>query len=209
MKQPAIIVILLILVAPVFGQVTAKDSVSGSDQRLFQPGRPDYHVSLGSQFTTVSGFGSALTTFVTPRISYNLTKRLSIGGGISIVRTNYFNTRSYFQSDQAGHDGNFTSAMVFVSGQYLVSERLSIAGSAYKQFPLGRDPLPYNPFSPVSSLGTQGINFDLGYKIGDHIYIQAGFRYSEGRNPWITDPYQHSPFLDDPYGHQPFGRPRW
>lgn len=196
---------------PVFGQIMGQDSAVSSSKRFYQPKKFNYNVSLGSQFTAVSGFGSALNTYIAPSFSYNLNKRFSIGGGISIIQTNYFKARSYFQHEQtAPSNGNFTSAMIFIDGQYIVTKNLTIYGSAYKQFPLSPDPLPYNPFNPVSSKGAQGINFNVGYKIGEHVIIQAGFRYSDGANPYYTDPFRCNSLMNDSFGPQGgFGGPRW
>lgn len=202
---------MIILLTPVFCQVAPNDSLFGNGTHFLQPRKFDYGVTLGSVFSTASGYGSALNTYVTPRISYNVNKRLAIGGGISIIQTNLFNVTSpLFREQSSGYNGNFTSAVLFVDGQYLVNSRLTLSGSAFKQIPITQNPLPYNPFSPVSAKGAQGINFNVGYKIGEHMYIQAGFRYSEGLNPYYTDPLHRNSFLDDSFGSQPgYGIPRW
>lgn len=211
MKRLTAITLFLFLLPPVFCQVMRYDSAFASGERFLQPKKFNYNVTLGSQFTSISGFGSSLNTYVTPRFSYNLNKRFSIGGGISIIQTNYFQARSYFQNEQTGsNNGNFTSGMIFIDGQYIINKRLTLYGSAYKQFPISQDPLPYNPFNPVSPKGAQGINFNIGYKIGEHVLIQAGFRYSEGLNPYYSDPLNRNPFLNDSYGPPSmFGSPRW
>jgi len=211
MRRLTAFVILFFLVAPVFCQLMKSDTVFNTDQRLLQPKKINYHLSLGSEFTSISGFGSALNTYVTPSFSYNLSKRFSIGGGISIIQTNYFNVRSWYQNEQPNStSGNFTSGMIFVNGQYLVNDRLTISGSAYKQFPITKDPLPYNPFNPVSARGAQGVDFNIGYRIGEHMYIQAGFRYSERQNPYYNDPFNTNPFMNNSCGSQyGFGIPRW
>ena len=212
MKRLSTLVLLFLLITPAFCQFIRNDTVfSKGDDNLLQPKKFDYHLTLGSQFTSISGYGSALNTYITPRVSYNLNKRLSIGGGISIIQTNYFQARSFFQNEQSPYsNGNFTSAMIFIDGQYIVNKRLTIYGSAYKQFPISQDPLPYNPFNPVSSKGAQGINFNVGYRIGDHMFIQAGFHYSDGVNPYCNDPFNRGPFMNDSYGPQSgFGIPRW
>lgn len=196
MKRHTSIVILFILVMPVFSQVTSSDSMRSGEVRSFQPKKLNYGLALGSEFTTMSGYGSALNTYITPRVSYNLSKRFSIGGGISIIQTNYFNAGSYYPNEQnAFSNGNFTSAVLFVNGHYLVNDRLTISGSAFKQFPITKDPLPYNPFNPVSPNGAQGVDFNIGYKVGKNMYFQAGFRYSEGLNPY--NPY--NPFGNDSF----------
>lgn len=211
MKRLSTIIILFCIVAPVFSQVMRKDTASGDGQRLLQPKKFNYHLTLGSEFTSMSGFGSALNTYVTPSFSYNLSKRFSIGGGLSVIQTNYFNARSFYTEGQPSiTSGNFTSGMIFVNGQYLVNDRLTIYGSAWKQFPITKDPLPYNPFNPVSANGAQGVDFNVGYRIGDNVYIQAGFHYSDGQNPYYNDPFNNNPFMNNSYGRQcGYGIPRW
>jgi hypothetical protein len=211
MKRYTLLAIILYLATEAFCQRSMNDTVFGTDQFLFQPKKFDYHLTIGSQFTSVSGFGSGLNTYVTPGFSYNINTRLKIGGGISIIQTNYFNARSYLQEQQNySTNGNFTSAMIFVDGQYIVNKHLTISGSAYKVLPLNNDPLPYNPFNPVSSTGAKGINFNIGYKVGDHINFEAGFHYSDGANPFYRDPFNTNPFVPGTCGMTPsFGIPRW
>ena len=195
MRRLLFLAILFFIMPPVFCQVMMNDSIFRNDLPFFQSKKFDYGFTLGSQFTSVSGCGSALNTYVAPHFSYNLNRRLSIGGGISFSTTNYFNARSWFQNEQsAGSNGNFTNASVFVYGQYLVNDRLTLYGSAFKIFPVTKDPLPYNPFNPVSQNGAQGVNFNVDYKIGEHMHIQAGFRYSQGLSPYNTNSYYNDPF---------------
>ncbi|MDP1621619.1 MAG: hypothetical protein Q8M08_04680 [Bacteroidales bacterium] len=203
MKRSATFTALFFMFVPAFCQIMLNDTTIGSGDGLFQPKKYEYGITLGSQFTAVSGFGSALNSYITPSFSYNLNKRLRVGGGVSVIRTNYFQARSFFQNEQAlGSNGNFTNAVVFINGQYIVNERITISGTAYKQVPFSKDPLPYNPFSPVSSRQAQGINFEVGYKVGDHMFIQAGFRYSEGNNPYYADPFNRNVFQNYPFGRQ-------
>jgi len=211
MRLNTIILIWLMLAVPGFSQVSAVDSVINRGNRLYQPKKLNYSLSLGSEFTAVSGFGSALNSWVTPQVSYNLNKKLSIGGGISIIQTNYFDARPWFGNEQtAASNGNFTSALVFVNGQYRVNDRLTVFGSAFKQFPVTQDPLPYNPFNPVSKKGAQGVDLNVGYRIGEHVFIQAGFRYTEGVNPYYNDPFQsNSPFGNNFGRSCGYGVPRW
>jgi hypothetical protein len=211
MRRLTSLLVLFLLITTGYGQVMKDDSLFSGGEPMLQPKKLNYSFTLGSQFTSVSGNGSALNTYITPRFSYNLNKRFSIGGGVSIIQTNYFQARSYFQNEQSPNsNGNFTSAMIFIDGQYNLNNRLSIYGSAYKQFPVTQDPLPYNPFNPVSSRGAQGVNFNVSYKIGEHVFIEAGFLYSEGSNPWYADPFSRTPFLNNNYGPpSSFGIPRW
>ena len=201
----------LLFTLPLFSQTMAADSGFNRIRHVFQPGRVDYGVNLGSEFTAVSGFGSGLTTQVAPHFFYNVSKRFRIGGGISIATTNYFNARSWFPNETtAPANGSFQTGSVFVSGQYLLSDRLTLSGSAYKIFPITKDPLAYNPFNPISRNGAQGVNFNVDYKIGEHMHIQAGFRYSQGVNPYSAGSFNSDPFQTGSYGNGfGSGHPRW
>lgn len=212
MKKRLLIVILLVFtVTAGFCQQLTPGAASAVEEQAYAPRKLSYHLALGSQFTSVSGYGSGLSSYITPQFSYRLNKRLSIGAGISVIQTNYFNGKSYFREQPGkGSNESFTSAMIFIDGQYSVSRNLTISGSAWKLFPITQDPLPYNPFNPVSSRGAQGVDLNLGYKIGEHMYIQAGFRYTDGLSPYYNDPFNRSRFTADPFISQPpFGIPRW
>jgi hypothetical protein len=211
MKRTSASIILFFIIAGAFTQNLMSDSAHSSGYNGLQPKKINYNVTLGSSFATVSGYGSGLNTYIMPRLSYNVNRHLTIGGGISISQTHYFKTRSYFQNEQSpASDGNFTNATIFIDGQYMVNDRLSVFGSAYKQIPITNDPLPYNPFNPVSSKGAQGFDINVGYRIGKNMYIQAGFRYSEGINPLYPDPFNTNPFQVDSYQpHSAIGIPRW
>ena len=199
MKRSALTAFLCLFAIPMFCQTLAGDT-GASGSFFFKPGKFDYGVNLGSEFTSFSGFGSALSTQVAPHFYYNVNKRFRLGGGISVGTTHYMNARSWYQNEQSSpSNGYFTNATLFISGQYLVNDRLTISGSAFKIFPVTKDPLPYNPFNPVSRNGAQGVNFNVDYKVGEHMHIQAGFRYSQGLNPYGINSYNNDPFRQGSY----------
>ena len=55
------------------GASSATDSLSLAPRR-----KPAYGVTIGSEFTAVRGYGSALNTYITPRVSYDLSRKFSI-----------------------------------------------------------------------------------------------------------------------------------
>lgn len=202
MRKPVLTFSLLILAVIAFAQETSRDSMPWQPSAGPTAKRLNYGLSLGTEFTASTWYGTGFTTWVTPSVSYGLTPKLRIGGGISFQTTNY-QLPVGWRATEYGANGwnNFTTATIFLNGSYQVNDRLMIFGSAFKQVPLTSDPLPYNPFSPISSKGAQGVDFNVGYRIGRNVHIQAGFRYSEGLNPW----YQNSVY-GDPFG-SPFGSP--
>jgi len=209
MRKPVLTFVLLILSGFAVAQGIDMDSLPGHPSATTTGKKANYGLSLGTEFTASSWYGTGFTTWVTPSVSYGLTPKLRIGGGISIETTNY-QLPSGWQATETGINGwnNFSTATIFLNGSYQVSDRLLIFGSAFKQFPLTSDPLPYNPFSPISSKGAQGVDFNVGYRIGKNVHIQAGFRYSEGLNPWYQNSLYGDPFgspIGSPFGY-PFGQ---
>lgn len=208
MKRSFITVFFISITALCLAQVPRYDTSRTIQTNGFQKGKFDYGLSIGSQFSTTSGHGSALNSFVSPSISYNVSKRFRIGGGITYVNTNLFNTRSWYSSESApGTSGNFSTGLIYVNGTYLVSNRLTITGSAFKAFPISGDPLPYNLYNPISNKGAQGVNFNVDYRIGEHFHIQAGFGYAEGVNPYYGNSYFQNPFQQGPGQGFGFGSP--
>ncbi len=199
MKRPLITTLLVLSILPVFCQFRPADSTSAGGLHFFQPGRYDFGLNLGSSFTSVSGFGSGFTTEVSPHVFYNVSKRFRISAGISMATTRYYNARSWFANETApAQNGSFFTGTLFVSGQYLVNERLIISGSAFKVFPVSKDPLFWSPFNPVSPNGAQGVNFSADYKVAEHLHIQAGFRYSQGINNCSPFGIGNDPFESGP-----------
>jgi len=152
--------------------------------------KPEYHVSVGMDFSTASGYGSAFTQYVVPQISYRISRKFMVSGGIAIANTNYFNARPLYSGDIfQPYNGNYTSLTVFAGGTYFVTDRLTISGSFYKEFPVSGKTLTYSPYNPVSGQGSQGLNMNINYKVGEHMFIQAGFRVNQGRNQYNSNPY--------------------
>ncbi|MCK9204547.1 MAG: hypothetical protein M0P58_08980 [Bacteroidales bacterium] len=201
MKRIIFAGLLFFILQASFSQVSLSDSIKNGSFTGFCPHAFDYSLSIGSQFTFMQGYGSGLTSYVNPHFSYSFNDRLRIGGGISISNTQYFDAKPISLNGESipGTNGNFTSATIFVNGQYLANKRLTIYGSAFKQFPITRDPLPYNPFTPFSCKSAQGIDINMDYRIGENFHIQAGFRYSEGIQGGYNTPYQTNPFYTNPF----------
>jgi hypothetical protein len=151
--------------------------------------KPAFHVMAGTSFTTSSGYGSALQSFITPSITYPVAKRWTIGGGISFLTTNYFNARPYYGEQSSSYSGNYTSAILFVNTHYQVTDRFSITGSGYKEIPISGEPYPYSSYLNTGKSRMQGIDLNLQYRLGEHVFIQAGFGYHEGRYPGYYDPF--------------------
>lgn len=183
----------------------AQFSATDSTQTTYFPRKFNIHFSVGSQFSSYTGYGYGLSTFISPSLTYDVSKRFQIRGGLSLITTNYSGIQSFLsEQGDSKSQGNYTSAFLYVSGTYLLNKNLTLSGMAFKEFPLAGDPLSFSPYQSYSKEGAQGIRMDVNYKIGENVQIQAGFGYSKGINPYMS-PYGNS-FLNsnNRYGLMPY-----
>jgi hypothetical protein len=186
-----------------FSQIASSDTLPSSAATVttnthnhFIPKKLDFGIQVGSQFST-SSYGTGFSTLISPHLTYGLSKRFSISGGISIINTSLNGISSTPLSlYEYPANGNFTNAIVYLSGQYLVSDRLTISGTAYKTFNLfGDTPGKQN----YGMNDAQGFYMNVRYKVLKNVHIEAGFGYSKGYNPYNV-------FTNDPFSDQ-FGNP--
>jgi hypothetical protein len=145
-------------------------------------------IQAGTEFMSTSGYGSGFSTFLSPTLTYPVSNKFLISGGISIVNTSLYGFKPWYSfPEEKSYTGNITQAMLWVSGQYLLSDRVTITGTAYKTIDIfGEKPgnstfYKYNP---------QGAYLNVGYKISDYMHIEAGFGYSRGSNGYsFGNPY--------------------
>lgn len=147
----------------------------------------DYHVTLGSSFSFSQGYGSAFSTYVSPSLVYNASRKFSLSAGLTLVNTtlsNYYSPYSILEQGYAGN-GNFTSALLYLSGHYQLTPNLLLNGTVFKEFPLTTS----SPQNPYSNTKFQGGSLDLVYKAGEHVFIQAGFSIINTNRPLYSDPF--------------------
>ena len=160
-------------------------TLSGYSQLLKQ--KPDYKLQMGTMFTSSNGYGSGLSTYISPELGYSVSSRFRITAGISVISTSLFGIVPYYSwNNETKVDGNFVTAMVYLNGRYKLTERLSLNGAAYKQFNLFSDPA-VTPYSSQNNI--QGFNMAVDYKAAENFHIQAGFGYSKGYSPFYNDPF--------------------
>lgn len=196
---------MIILFFQGFSQVVSLDTIPSASlpgkekQNSFIPKKTDFGIQLGTQFFT-SSYGSGFSTYVAPHVSYGLSKRFSLSGGISIINTT-FNGPSYYglNGNEISFNGNNTSALVYLSGQYLLSKKVTITGIAWKQFSISGNNPAYNIYGNNDA---HGVYMQVSYKVLDNFHIEAGFGYSKGYNPYGT----YGSFYNDPF-NRTFGDP--
>jgi hypothetical protein len=150
--------------------------------------RMSFSVDVGFGYAA-SKYNSGAYTYISPYMSYLVTPRFKLDvGGILQQGFNGFNN-----SEFSSFGGNGTNALLFVRGNYLVSERLIISGSVYKTF-TGNKTTDSEFLNKKNSLDDYGINVGAEYKISEHMTIGAQVNFSNGNN----NPFYNS--YDYPFG---------
>lgn len=157
---------------------------------FFKPGDVGISISAGAGFGSFSGGSSYFTTYASPAIAYNISKRFRIKAGATL----YNHSGGNLYSGDGGFPSlsPYTGTRVFVQGDYLLNNKFMISGAVYKDFdtfnPTVSDPRLKKPES-------QGVMLNLNYRPAPGFEINAGIEFSNGYSPYRHSPfYQPSPF---------------
>ena len=153
------------------------------------------HVNImaGTEFWTAPGYGSGMGTLFMAGITYPVWKRFSLGGGIGIINTTPFGVHN--TSNESFGNTNFTNTLIYITGQYLLSQRITVSGTVFKEFNIFNASPEYQRFQKNTP---QGVFMKVNYKINDFMQIEAGFGYSRGISPYYNS-YMGSPLYDRPF----------
>ena len=213
-----LIFVLFVLIAgaqdQVFDTLPPSITVDQDGTLIAPPKRMQTNVMIGTQFSTSSWFGSGLTTFISPSVSYRVSPRFSVRGGLTIANTALFDYKPWFALEGSPtYDANFTKAVLYLEGSYQVTDRLTISGAGFKEFTITDNSNFYNPYSNNEPYG---IYLNADYKIAEGVHIQAGFGYTRGYSPYMGSPmydpspisggsFHPSPFQRNTFNNSPFG----
>jgi hypothetical protein len=128
-------------------------------------------------------FGSA--TYLSPTMSYQATNRLRLFTGLTYIRSL---PGVYYSSAAITDGGPIMSApmatnnyLVQVGAEYMLSPRVSLTGTAWRDF----SNLPPAPGIRGFSGGNMGsgVNARVDYHITENFSVSGGIRYSTGAAP--------------------------
>lgn len=160
-----------------------------------------FQMEVGTSFGTAFGGGNFMTTYVAPHISYRVSPKFSINAGAIIAQgmgSFYSETKPYGLYGYS--TPMYPRSFVYIEGDYKVSDRLTLTGTAYKEI----DVFNQNPNSSTNfDTDINGVIMGVDYKIRENIYIRGEIELSNGRNPYRhpgMDPWR-SPFnsFNDPF----------
>jgi hypothetical protein len=175
-------------------QLIINDSNSYTVQKPIIPARKlktGVDVNMGYMFSSAGYGGPQLS--ITPHVIYPLSDRFWMEAGIKAGYGQYMMP----VSSSEGMDYKMlpmTQMFIYASGNYRVSEKLVVTGSAYRQV---FDNAKYDRQAIISNYINNGISLGFNYKIGSNVSVGAQFHINSGNNCY---PYPASGY--NPYtGH--------
>lgn len=143
----------------------------------------DLNLTAGSTFMYSKGFGNGLSNYIAPELSYKVAPKIRLNVGLMVVSSNFaYNKYLGFHPEQSVvfRTKPRISTLAYVSGDYLVNDRLTISGMVIRDL---SNP-GYNSYSP----SIQGMSLRMDYKLTNNISIGAGMHMSQG-DQWISPNY--------------------
>jgi len=163
--------------------------VDSTGKLLFKPGDIGFSMEVGTGFAGNFNRNSSFHTYVSPSLAYNVSSRFRLKAGVTVF-TNFGDP--YY----AGYDNFYspvinsgTTTSLFVQGDYLLSNKLMISGTLYKDFSSINahvsDPRLKVPES-------QGMILNLNYRPSSNFEINASFSYGNGSRSHFNSPFYHN-----------------
>lgn len=195
-----LIYILLLFVA--LGSISAQDmdEVILSDTTVFQNDVKPIQRKLHTGFNMSSGYmvsskgqGGPFMS-ISPYVSYPVTNRFYLNAGISAGFGNIY--LPYYYTGEQSQMLPMTQMFIYASGNYIVNEKLTISGSAYKRIVDVKN--PNGSLHPTTSLDYQGVSVGFNYQITKNISFGAQIHFDSPSNSnSLYSPYGYSA---PPYG---------
>jgi hypothetical protein len=198
MKRLIYIVLVFFVTSSVIAQDL--DEIVLSDTAVFQndvkPIRKKLHtgfnVNTGYMVTSKGKGGPYMS--LSPHIIYPVTDKFYLNAGISAGFGNMY--LPYYITGEESQMLPMTQMFIHASGNYVVNNKLTVSGSAYKRIVDVKN--PNSSLQPSTSIDYQGLSVGFNYKITDNISFGAQIHFNSPSNyNSLYSPYGYSV---PPYG---------
>ena len=189
-----LIVLANFLNAQVFNPYVEKtDTLAYTDSRNPEAyKKPAFSVQMGTVFGFSKVYGNSFGTFISPRLSYPMSKRFTLSSGMTFYR----NTGNYINSpfDGTTSPAAFSGSLLFVEGAYKLNENLTLTGAAFHDINLQKNNPSFKQNPAFENESYKGVIMGAHYKLGENVFIEGSVEFSNGRNPYLQSPFMRSPF---------------
>lgn len=155
--------------------VLDKDSIKVKD-------RIHYNFTMGAGFGYSSNAGEFFSTYYSPSITYDVSSRFKVRGGVTYVNSMANNYPVLTEYGYVPFDGNISQCYTYVEGIYKVNDRLNVGGSVFYDFTNYQDVMG-NTYKSDDYLNNLGYSGFFEYKLNDGMSIMGEIRIND-RNPY-------------------------
>jgi hypothetical protein len=179
------------------------DSLKTKDKMHF-----NFSTGVGMSFS--ESLGSSTSMYYSPNVSYEVSPRLDVSGGMTYINSNVSNFRTLNDFGYRPFSGNISQYYTYVAARYQLNERLKIGGSVfYNMTELNTSAFTQN--QRTSAFEKVGYSAFFEYKIGENAYLQGEIRVNDmNRGGFGMDPFGTSMgmggFNQSSYFGSPYGR---
>lgn len=137
-----------------------------------------YNFTMGAGFGYSSNAGDYFSTYYSPSISYDVSSRFTISGGLEYRNSVVNNFPVLSEYNYQLFSGNISQYYSYIEGAYKVNDRLTVGGSVFYDFTNYQDAYgnTYNSNNDLSNLGYSGF---VRYKVKDGLYFEAEVRVND------------------------------
>lgn len=173
------------LLLPLLAATAARAQTTPGPRLGLQP-----HYSLNAGATFAGRYGSA--TYISPQVTLPLTKRFAVFGGVTYLRTVPGLAYAPFGENSRALPLATNHYLLQGGGQYAVSPRLLLTGSAWKDL-TPTNGLPVNPYAGFGGNLGSGVNLRADYHITENFSVSGGVRVSNGATAYPGGYYSPQP----------------
>lgn len=177
-----VIILMLFFPFPVLTQ-NQKTELSQEELNIRQNKHLNINYFTGINYLYCKGIGSVGNTFIGVNASYPVAPIFSVefGAAFNYSQLTYLPTGLFPENHLTKQVLHTTGMTIYTRGNYFVSSRLTLTGTAYKSF------LPYgstsvNPY--FLNRGRQGMSFELNYRLFENFHIGAQFSFMKSDRPF-------------------------
>ena len=168
-------------------------------------------VEVGATFGSSTYYGSYFGTYVAPHLSYDISPRFTLSGGISLASYYGIGNNGLEYSGMNMYPGyGMPMTSVYVEGAYKLTDNLMVYGAVHQQIDLLNVPGQTQNNTNYNFNGTSA-RMGFKYKVSDNVFIQGevGISNQPYYNPYFggyrPDPFstpmmnQHRDPFNDPF----------
>jgi hypothetical protein len=170
--------------------------VDSTGNLRFKPGDLGVSVQVGTGFGSNFHGNSSFYTFASPSLAYNLTPRFRLKTGVTVFNNFGSPLNTGYDPYYSPVMPNGTTTSVFVQGDYLLNNKLTLSGALYKDFSTFNIHSTDPRFKPPES---QGMILNLNYRPTSSVEINASFGYGSGNRSMFHDPFYHNSMFPGNY----------